>query len=94
VGINKTDLGGLISGEGSEDLALDALGEVANVIAGQVMGIPGFEDHFGRMAISPPLFSNGGVTSKKACAIHGVLVAKTARLFLGFAIAANDKEGM
>jgi hypothetical protein len=94
VGINKTDLGGLISGEGSEEIALDALGEVANVIAGQVMGIPGFEDHFGRMAMSPPLFSNGGVTSKKACAIHGVLVAKTARLFLGFAIAANDKEGM
>jgi hypothetical protein len=93
VGINKTDLEGLVPGAG-EEFALDALGEVANVIAGRMMGIPGFEHHFGRMAMSPPLFSNGGVTSKKACAIHGMLVARTARLFLGFAIAANDKEGM
>jgi CheY-specific phosphatase CheX len=94
VGINKTDLGSLIPGVESEEIALDALGEVANCIAGQVMGISGFEDHFGRMAMSPPLFSNGGVTSKKACAIHGVLVAKAARLFLGFAIAAIEKEGI
>ena len=92
VGVNKTDLGGLVPGENSEEIALDALGEVANVITGRVLGIPGLEDHFGRMAMSPPLFSNGGVTSKRACAIHGVLVAKTTRLFLGFAITVNDKE--
>lgn len=94
VGIDKTDLGGLIPGVESEEIALDALGEVANVIASRVIGIPGFEDHFGRMAISPPLFSNGGATSKKAWAIHGVLVAKAARLFLGFEISANHKEGI
>lgn len=94
VGINKTDLGGLVPGVSSEDLALDALGEVANVIAGRVMGIPGIEDHFGSVAMSPPLFSNGGVTSKKACSIQGVLVAKTARLFLGFAISVNEKESI
>lgn len=92
VGVNKTDLGGLVPGENSEEIALDALGEVANVIAGRVLGIPGLEDHFGRMAMSPPLFSNGGVTSKRACTIHGVLVAKSARLYLGFAIAVNEKE--
>lgn len=92
VGINKTDLSGLIAGARDEELALDALGEVANVIAGRVLCIPGLEDHFGRMAMSPPLFSNGGVTSKKACSIHGVLVAHSARLFLGFAIAVNEKE--
>lgn len=92
VGINKTDLGILIRGVDNEEIALDALGEVANVIAGRVLGIPGLEAHFGRMAMSPPLFSNGGVTSKKACSIHGVLVAQSARLFLGFAIAVNEKE--
>jgi len=92
VGINKTDLGGLVPGVSKEDIALDALGEVANVIAGRVMGIPGLEEHFGRMAMSPPLFSNGGVTSKRACAIHGVLMTKSARLFLGFAITVNEKE--
>jgi hypothetical protein len=92
VGVNKTDLGGLVPGVDSEEMALDALGEVANVIAGRVMGIPGLEEHFGRMAMSPPLFSNGGVTSKKTCSIHGMLVAKAARLFLGLAVAVNEKE--
>jgi hypothetical protein len=92
VGINKTELGELIPGVKDEEIVLDALGEVANVIAGRAMGIRGLEDHFGRMAMSPPLFSNGGVTSKKACSIHGVLVAKSVRMFLGLAIAANGKE--
>jgi hypothetical protein len=92
VGINKTDLGCLVRGSGDEDLALDALGEVANVIAGRALGIPGLEDHFGSMSMSPPLFSNGGVTTKRACSIHGVLVAQTARLYLGLAIAVNEKE--
>lgn len=92
VGINKTDLSCLVQGADDEEMALDALGEVANVTAGRVLGIPGLENHFGRMAMSPPLFSNGGVTSKKACSIHGVLVAQSARLFLGFAIAVNERE--
>ncbi|MBW8886218.1 MAG: hypothetical protein JF616_00560 [Fibrobacteres bacterium] len=92
LGINKTDLGCLVPGGSSEEIALDALGEVANVIAGRVLGIPGLEDHFGHMAMSPPLFSNGGVTSKRACAIQGVLVAKSTRLYLGFAITVNEKE--
>lgn len=92
VGINKTDLGCLVPGVSNEDIALDALGEVANVIAGRTLGLPGLEGHFGAMAMSPPLFSNGGVTSKKACCIHGMLVAKAARLFLGFAIAVNEQE--
>ncbi len=92
VGINKTDLSGLVPGVSSEEIALDALGEVTNVIAGRVMEIPGFEDHFGEMSMSPPLFSNGGVTSKKTCSIHGELAAKSSRLFLGFAITMNEKE--
>ncbi len=92
VGINKTDLDTLIPGIQDENMALDALGEVANVIAGRVLKIPGFTDHFGVMCMSPPLYSNGGITSTKACSIHGTLVANSSRLFLGFAIASNEKE--
>lgn len=92
VGINKTDLEILIPGANSEDMAMDALGEVANVIAARVLAIPGFEEHFGHMAMSPPIFSSGGVTLKRACAIQGVLSVNSTRLFLGFSMTANDKE--
>lgn len=92
VGMNKADLNGLLPAVSGEDLALDALGEVANVIAGRVLAIRRLEENFGRMAMSPPLFSNGGVATKKTCCIHGVLMAKSARMFLGLAIAPAGKE--
>lgn len=92
VGINKTDLDTLIPGTPDEDMALDALGEVANVIAGGVLKIPGLIDHFGFMCISPPLFSNGEDASTKACSILGTLQTNSSRLLLGFAVAMNEKE--
>lgn len=94
VGIDKTDLGILVPGAGSEDIALDALGEVANVIVGRVLGIPGFADHFGHMAISPPLFSNEGIRSNQACAMHGVLVVNSTQLFIGFTMTGNDYDAL
>lgn len=92
VGIQKPDLDVLVPGAGGGEIVLDALGEVVNVLAGRLLGARRFVDGLGQVAMSPPLFSDCGIAAKVGCSMQGMLVARSTRLYFGFALVAKGKE--
>ncbi|MEO6094388.1 MAG: hypothetical protein ABIW76_01470 [Fibrobacteria bacterium] len=92
VGIQGPDLEVLMPEVAGKETVLDALGEVVNVLAGRLLAAQRLVDGFGHMAMSPPLFSEGGSAANGGVYMQGMLVAKSTRVYFGFALTANGKE--
>lgn len=71
VGISKEDLSSLFPGDLEAKLRLDALGEMANVVAGLVMADEDFMGRFGHLKPSTPFFSEGAFTDRNDTGIRG-----------------------
>lgn len=92
LGLNQTDLEELMPGVSDGDMLMDTVGEITNVIAGSFLGRKSFQEPFGSMLPSPPLFSKGGTMVQKSWCIHGVLKANGVKIFLDFMIKSAKKD--
>lgn len=92
MGLHRPDLAGMVPGVGGSEVAIDAFGEVVNVLAGRLIGIRRLVEGFGNLAMSPPRFSDGSQWAPGNDCLHGMLVAKSTRLYFGLALSANGKD--
>lgn len=90
--MDRMDFAALMPGASDEDMQMDALGEIANVIAGSFLGRKSILSPFGNMLPSPPLFSNGDPAARNSWRIHGALQANGVEIFLDFMIISAKKD--
>lgn len=86
LGLSQNDLGNLFSGEKDTDMALDAIREVVNIIAGRLFVSPVFHTRFGYMRPSVPSFDVPGPCMGQTEVLRGILLVGTARLALELSI--------
>lgn len=93
VGLSKSDLRILFPDEKDEEMALDAIGEILNIVAGTLFGRPGFRSKFGCMRASVPNFGAPSFQMGKARTIRGALLVGSARLILELAVDSGKSGG-
>lgn len=92
IGMNKTDYPVLLPHLKSEEEMIDAVGEIANVIAGSFLGRPSFMSRFGAMLPSTPYFTFNESSLRKSWCIQGHIMMGSAKVFLGFTAQFIQKE--
>lgn len=69
---------------------MDAIGEIANTVAGSFFGRRAFSDRFGRMLPLPPQSLISLETSTRSWYIKGALISNSANLIFGFTARPNQ----
>ena len=93
LGLSKSDLRALLPDEKNEEMALDAIGEILNIIAGTLLGRPGFRSRFGSMRASVPALAEPTFQMGTARTIRGALLVGSARLILELAVDSGKSGG-
>ncbi len=72
----------------NEAFYLDALGELANSICGQLIKVPQIVNDFGIFLQAPPLLMNAGskISFPKAQGVNGTLLADGHEVWVGFSL--------
>jgi hypothetical protein len=94
LGLSKHDLRNLLSGEKEADMALDAIREIVNILAGRLFVSPVFHSRFGYMRATVPAFGVPGPDSGHAEVLRGVLIVGAAHFFLELAIMSEKSGGV
>jgi hypothetical protein len=94
LGLSQNDLRNLLSGEKDAEMALDAIREVVNIIAGRLFVSPVFHSRFGYMRATVPSFDIPGPDMGRTEVLRGVLLVGAARLALELAVQPESKGGM
>jgi hypothetical protein len=93
MGIEASDLVRLFHGFADEELKMDVFGEIANVVAGRLLGRSSFKSRFGFMKPTVPSFSADGAVSAQQKCVRGKLVLEKVPVFLDLIVVANNKGG-
>jgi hypothetical protein len=91
LGVSDDDIAALFPGEVDPKLRNDALGEMANVIAGLVMADDHFLERFGHLKPSTPFFSEGAYTARKDPGIEGKVEAGGREILFHLSIRSQEK---
>jgi hypothetical protein len=94
LGLSKQDLRNLLSGEKEEDMALDAIREIVNILAGRLFVGPVFHSRFGYMRATVPTFGLPGPDLGHAEVLRGVLIVGPAHFSLELAIVCEKSGGV
>ncbi len=93
LGVEKSGLLALIPGEVDESMALDAVGEMVNVLAGSLFGRPSFRSRFGSMRASVPSIMETDTSFGRYLNVGGTLLVGSFKMILELAVNSNDARG-
>jgi hypothetical protein len=86
VGVDESAFADLFPEEPDPKIRKDAIGEIANVIAGLFVSDDEFISRFGWLRPSTPLFSEGLFTDRQDWSLKGCLEANGREIILQFSI--------
>jgi hypothetical protein len=90
LGVEKDALRDLFPGEMEESMAMDAIGEMVNVIGGCFFGRPGIISRFGFLRASVPSIIDKDAFPGRDGNVSGVLLVESVRMIAELAITPND----
>ena len=94
LGLTESDLRTIFSDEEDEEMRLDAIGEMANILAGRLFRRPIFHSHFGCMCASVPSFAVPGHGVGNSRVVRGILSVGSANMILELAIDSKARGGI
>ncbi len=92
VGVSRTDFSELLAAKQDVGELPDIIGETANVIAGNFISRGTYRERFGDMLLSPPLVSVNESSPRQAWSLQGIVMVKSAKLFVGFLVQSTQRN--
>lgn len=91
LGIDESDLHRFFPKFESDEMKMDAIGEIANVIAGRLLGRRTFKSRFGTMKVTLPSFPDRMEMPQHFQCLRGGLISEKVRVSLGLVVKAKVK---